>query len=1091
MNFQILGPLRVTDDAGTDLPLAGSKQAAVLAILLLHPNEIVSSDQLIEDLWGDDAPPGSAKTVQVHVSRLRRALGGAEGGPLVTRNGGYLLEVGRGELDSVHFAELVAEANSALAEGAHARASARVRDALELWRGEPLSDFAYASFAQGEIIRLEEMRLAAIEVRIEAELALGRHAELVAELQALVARYPVRERLRGQLMLALYRAGRQADALQVYRAGRRVLVDQLGIEPGAELRELERAILAQDASLAPAAPRRRAPRTPAEPGARGPFVGYERELSTLEELLEQTLEGAGALALVVGEPGIGKSRLTDELSAVARARGAAVLWGRCWEAGGAPAYWPWTQAIRAHIRDCEPDALRAQLGAGSAEIAELLPELRDVFPDVPAAELDGAEGSRFRVFEAIAAFLRRAAAAQPLVVVLDDLHAADEPTLLLLQFLAGALADAPVLIVGAYRDTELGAGDPARAMLAELGRAGNCVRVALGGLSADDTAHFVELSASVAPMPRLAAALHDVSRGNPLFVSELARLLAAEERLHELGGDEALLLPSGVGEVIARRLQRLSESCRRTLGLAAVVGREFDTALVEASGASKGEQLLGDLAEARAARVIEDVPGARGVMRFSHELVRDTIYDELGSVDRRRLHATVGDALERIHAGHLEPELARLAHHFAEALPAVSAEKAIDYLQRAGDAAAALLAYEEAIRLYGLAAEIGRASQAAPALRCDALIKLGEQLVLAGQIARAEAALDEAEAIAGDSADPSVGGRIAIARAQLDLFDACATGKERLEEVLALFQQLGDPAAEARAWWALRTWYQGIGQATAAGEAAQRTLECARRAGNRGLVSQAVIGLASSLVDGATPVSEARPRILALRQEATNARTASLLLIFLAQLEAMSGHVREARQLVVESRALIQEIESASDVVLAATCRRARLERWVGDFQAMEAVARAGCEQLERDGFISYLRSDLVDVVDALIEQGRLDEAAAELARAEAMYNDEDVDAIQRQARARARLEVARGDVQAAERSAEIALEYVYKMDFPYEHAETWLVVAEVRRAAGREADARVAAENALAIAEAKEHVPFSERARALLATLEPVGAAG
>src|SRR3954451_6687609 len=329
MNFEILGPLRVTDDNERELAVGGSKRAALLAVLILRPNEVVSTDRLIDDLWDGRPPATAAKTLQVHMSRLRHALAagrnGDGGDAIVTRGTGYVLEVDPTHIDAERFKQLVTQGCSALVEGAHARASNRLRAALALWRGDPLADFTYSSFAQDAIARLDGLRTVALESAVEAELALGRHAELIPELKALVKRHPLSEHLRGQLMLALYRAGRQAEALGVYRAGRRVLVDQLGIEPGNELRELERAILAQDPALtapAPQAPRRR---PQAENSSRGTLVGYERELGALEDVLEQALAGEGQLALLAGEPGVGKSRLADELAAVAQTRGAQVV----------------------------------------------------------------------------------------------------------------------------------------------------------------------------------------------------------------------------------------------------------------------------------------------------------------------------------------------------------------------------------------------------------------------------------------------------------------------------------------------------------------------------------------------------------------------------------------------------------------------------------------------------------------------------------------------------------------------------------------------------------------------------------------------
>ena len=243
MEFRILGPLEVADGDAV-VPLGGAKQRALLAILLLSANEVVSVDRLIDELWGERSPESGVTALQVRVSQLRKALG-AGGELILTRAPGYVIRLEREQLDLYRFERLLGEADAA----EPAVATAKLHEALALWRGLALSDLAYESFAQPAIGRLEELRLAALEKRIEADLALGRHAELVAELEALVTVHPLRERLRGHLMLALYRCGRQADALAAYQTARRALVEELGIEPSAPLRELEQAILCQDRSL--------------------------------------------------------------------------------------------------------------------------------------------------------------------------------------------------------------------------------------------------------------------------------------------------------------------------------------------------------------------------------------------------------------------------------------------------------------------------------------------------------------------------------------------------------------------------------------------------------------------------------------------------------------------------------------------------------------------------------------------------------------------------------------------------------------------------------------------------------------------------
>jgi DNA-binding SARP family transcriptional activator len=328
MEFRILGPLEVVND-GRAIPLGGRRQRALLALLLLHVNETLGTDRLIDELWGERPPAGAAKTVQMQVSRLRKALAGDGSEELVvTRDRGYELRLDPERLDARRFERLVAEGRSGLTSGDADRAASALEQAMSLWRGAPLADLAYEPFARREIDRLEESRLDASELLFEAKLALGRHAEVVGQLEGLIAEHPYRERLRAQLMLALYRCDRQADALQAYQDARRTLVEELGIEPGERLRNLEQAVLAQDPALAL---RSKDPRAaPALQSGRGAFVGRDSELAALVSALDDVCAGHGRLFLLAGEPGIGKSRLTEELAAHATARAARVVVGRCW-----------------------------------------------------------------------------------------------------------------------------------------------------------------------------------------------------------------------------------------------------------------------------------------------------------------------------------------------------------------------------------------------------------------------------------------------------------------------------------------------------------------------------------------------------------------------------------------------------------------------------------------------------------------------------------------------------------------------------------------------------------------------------------------
>src|SRR5215207_3109641 len=315
MDFGILGPLEVRAD-GRAVALGGARPRAVFAVLALHANQPVSAERLAVALWGEDVPPSAVKTVQVYVARLRKAL--ADPDALVTTPAGYRLRVRPGELDAERFERHVADGRDALAAGHAEHAAAQLRAALELWRGPPLAELASTPFAPAEIARLEEQHLAAIEVRVDADVAAGRHAELIGELQQLTTQHPWREQSHAQLMLALYRSGRQADALEAYRRARDTLVEQIGTEPGVELRRLHAEILRQEPSLelrAGADVVRGAAATLPRPPTT--LFGRERDVERLRALL---FDDTGQLLTLVGPGGVGKTRLALEAALTASAR---------------------------------------------------------------------------------------------------------------------------------------------------------------------------------------------------------------------------------------------------------------------------------------------------------------------------------------------------------------------------------------------------------------------------------------------------------------------------------------------------------------------------------------------------------------------------------------------------------------------------------------------------------------------------------------------------------------------------------------------------------------------------------------------------
>ncbi|HSK52599.1 MAG TPA: AAA family ATPase, partial [Clostridia bacterium] len=475
------------------------------------------------------------------------------------------------------------------------------------------------------------------------------------------------------------------------------------------------------------------------------LLGREREMAALRAALASASRGRGRLVLVSGEAGIGKTRLADTFAAEAREAGARVVWGRCWEAGGAPAYWPWLQAVRALLRDVEATHLRRLIGPGASHLAEILPEVREVLPDLPDLPVDDSERARFALFDAHSRLLRNAARDGPIVVVLDDLHAADEPSLLLLRFVAMDLAESAVVVLAIYREGELDPDDPRVGLLTEVARVSAAERLDPQGLTLDEIARYIELAGSGRPPDGLAEAVHRETEGNPLFVGEIVRLLADEGRLGRPpdGTGQPLGVTEGVKAVIGRRLARLSDPCRELLARASVIGVEVPLELVTVVEDRPASELLQLFDEAVVAHVLMEprVPG--GSWRFAHALIRDVLYASLPGSVRRDLHLRIARTLEALPTS--EPPLAELAHHYVLAGPAVEPAIAIDYATRAAERAAAVHAHEEAARLYRLGLQVGGLDDRE---RYRLLMRLGEAATRGGDQVAAQAAYWEAAEIA-------------------------------------------------------------------------------------------------------------------------------------------------------------------------------------------------------------------------------------------------------------------------------------------------------------------------------------------------------
>ncbi|MCH7740191.1 MAG: AAA family ATPase [Chloroflexi bacterium] len=438
--------------------------------------------------------------------------------------------------------------------------------------------------------------------------------------------------------------------------------------------------------------------------SRGVFVGRHREMDQLKATFEDTLGGHGKMVALVGEPGIGKTRTAEELATYARMRGGQVLWGRCYEGGGAPPYWPWVQAIRSYVTDRDAETVRREMGSTASVIAEVVPDVKERLPDLqPPLQIDDPESARFRLFDSITTFLKTASGTQPIVLILEDLHWADKPSLMLLEFVARELSNSRLMIVGNYRDMELNRRHPLSVTLGELTREHLFDRVVLRGLQKHDVHRFIEVAAGIEPPSALVDVVYAQTEGNPLFVTETVRLLIQEGDLASgaktRGGTSSweIRIPEGVREVIGRRLDRLSERCNEVLTIASVVGRQFHFNVLMKLAEDVSENMLLDvLDEALNARVVEEVATDVGLYQFTHALMQETLMGELSAARRVRLHARIAEALESSYGDEADEHAAELAGHFTEAEPVLGGEKAVEYSIIAGERALDANGYDDA-----------------------------------------------------------------------------------------------------------------------------------------------------------------------------------------------------------------------------------------------------------------------------------------------------------------------------------------------------------------------------------------------------------
>ena len=499
------------------------------------------------------------------------------------------------------------------------------------------------------------------------------------------------------------------------------------------------------------------------------FVGREPELHQLKDVFDGALSGQGALVTVVGEPGIGKTALCEQLATYAVVRGGKALVGHCYEEGSfSLPYLAFVEALRTYVLARSPEELKKDLGSGAADVARIVSEVRERAQVEPAPPGGDPDEERWRLFQAVAGFLRNASTVQPLVIVLEDLHWADRGTLELLVHLARNLQGTRLLVIGTYRDVDVDRSHPLSAALAELRRGSAFQRLLLRGLTADEVQRMLGEITGQAVSWGFAEAVHRQTEGNPLFVQEVVRYLAEEGLIQQEGGrwqrtgstPLEMSIPEGLRDVIGRRLSRLSAECNRILNLAAVIGRDFDLATLQAVSGLEEEPLVDALDEAVRVGVLEERPRVGGVRyRFAHAFFRQTLYEEIGVARRLRLHQQVGRALEQRYATRLAEHAAELADHFAHSSDSADLAKAVQYGELAARRAVEVHAYGEAARLLEQALDVQEVldpdSPEAQARRCDLLLALGTALGPAGEPRRvadevAEEAFRLAEAL-GDS----------------------------------------------------------------------------------------------------------------------------------------------------------------------------------------------------------------------------------------------------------------------------------------------------------------------------------------------------
>lgn len=703
LRLQILGPLRLWRGE-TELDPGPRQQALLLTVLLAKADQPVSRIELIDLIWGDDAPASAVNVIHKYVGALRRLLepdlsARRTGAYLQRRGDGYVFESRGSNLDLIAFREHAKRGRMAAVQQQLQAALDSFVDALELWRG-PAGGGADLGFRTAPfLVALNDELFEACVMATELAIRLRQPARVLPALHLAASMAPLDENVQAALATGLGAAGNRAEALETLRAVRVRLADELGVDPGPALRTAHQRVLTETLTTA-ASPARDSGTVGASDAAATGFIGRRGELGVLRGVMRSVLTGARGVVVVDGEPGVGKTRLLQEMTAQAEDWGALVAWGMCLDGDGTPSMWPWVKIVGAMLAGL-PAEERAGWLAG------------DLGRVVQPAKAQGAlsapldSGARFRLFEQAVALLSRLASRRLVVLVVDDLQWADLASLHGFRHMATHLPKGAVL-VGALRDRAPAPGTELSKCLAAVSRATGHHRIHLGPLGRAEVAELVRMETGKEPEFGAVRTIQARTAGNPFFVRELSRLLAAAGTLTTMsaGGSD---VPSNVRDIVRSRTAELSDDARWLLEIAALVGRDVNVTLLAHAAAIDVPTCLARVEPLAALGILEPAPGDPYSLRFPHDLVRESLAGSLTPKQATELHLRIADALSSGIAAD-ESATERLAFHLWSAGPLAEPSRTAKALLRAGRVAATKSAFEASERQLQSAVQVARAA---------------------------------------------------------------------------------------------------------------------------------------------------------------------------------------------------------------------------------------------------------------------------------------------------------------------------------------------------------------------------------------------